>query len=269
MKPLLFLHIPKTAGTSVLTYLSRVYHGRVALKLRWQDRSLQEAAAEEVARADFIWLHEPLHQVSFDRRRFYCFTVFRHPVDRVRSLFAYLRDPEIIAQQNFDHTPAHVVAALRTVEHMSFDDFVRSEDPTLRGHQRNVYSLYLGGPGQEAISSEERLRRSREALEKLDYIAMTDSLAADMEAIRATCFPGYPEPFGERRSNVSVRKDFDDRLGQEARGILESNLSEDLRLYDHARALRAYRGAARPPGGFQAALWCIRRSLSASFGKTA
>ena len=92
---LVFLHIPKTAGTSFLTTLGNVFGESHVRRLPWDAFSregLQQLRDQPGwAEIDCLAGHFPVHAVAGWGAEFSLFTLLRHPVDRVFSLFRFLR----------------------------------------------------------------------------------------------------------------------------------------------------------------------------------
>ena len=233
------MHIPKTAGTSVLIYMRKVYEGRKKLELRHQDNTLQTVSGEDVMEAEYIWLHEPLMYLKYNTDCFFKFTFLRDPVDRARSVYLYLRNPSVIDEQDFSHTPEWVVKSLRVIEQMSFEEFVCSDDPVHVGHITGLYAQYFVQEGYAMTSRENYLSHCIERMEtSFDYIGLTSKLSDDMNVIAKTCFPEHQVPFGDLRANVSEKSNVDVHLSNNAMDVLRRKLDLDFDIYEYACRMR-------------------------------
>jgi hypothetical protein len=258
------MHVPKTAGMSVLQYMQDVYKDRSQLALRWQDKTLFNVSAQEVRDSEYIWLHEPLYRLEFDTRKFFRFTFLRDPSERAASVYLYLRNPDEINRQNFTGVPQDYVNSLRMIEHMSFEEFICSENPYHLGHISNVYGKHFAKHHYEVLPAQNSfiywsqkvryffhnkvtktipknfyLKQCIKRMEsEFDYIGLTSTLAEDMNLIQSICFPEYPIPFGNRRVNTSKKDGADLRLSEHASNVLKQKLDIDFFLYDHAIQLR-------------------------------
>ena len=99
--PLVYVHVPKAAGTTLKTILSRVYRGRPMLFFTPRLGELERFGAlpaEARRRVAVVAGHEPFGYQDVFRGcgvRPTVITVLREPVARVVSLFRYIhRDPE-------------------------------------------------------------------------------------------------------------------------------------------------------------------------------
>lgn len=253
MKRTLFMHIPKTAGTSVLVYLRQVYAAQPRLELRGQDHSLQTVKADAVANAANIWLHEPLRHLPGDISGFFKFTFLRDPIQRIGSLYAYLRDSRVIDRQDFTHIPPHVVTSLRSISRMSFKDFILSDDPLHRGHIANVYANYFAAERRETFASqEEYIQHCLKRMDQcFDLVGETSRLAEDMSLIRQHCFPQYKYTFMPERVNESNKQGVDLRLSSDMEERLEVALALDLALFRKSHLSRHDKRAALEKSGWR------------------
>src|ERR1043166_2722720 len=94
-KPVLFLHIPKTGGSSFLTVLGNVFGERRVRRLGGADETTQahidRIVADEIQDIDCLVGHFPIHAFAKYLDAFRPFTILRDPVDRVMSLFRFFK----------------------------------------------------------------------------------------------------------------------------------------------------------------------------------
>jgi hypothetical protein len=128
--PLIFIHIPKTSGTSLITALSNLYSEHRVYRLG--PKHCNSGAIEQIM-ASSNWPdlrclagHFPVSALGERRNTLRIFTVLRHPVDRVMSLYRFLR-----------HRSAEELAQLGLNKGFSFDAFLASRSPELFGQIRN------------------------------------------------------------------------------------------------------------------------------------
>ncbi len=119
-KPVLFLHIPKTGGSSFLTALGNIFGERRVRRLRCAEEMAQaqidRIVSDEIQDIDCLVGHFPIHVFAKHLDTFRPFTILRDPVDRVMSLFRFLK-----------RAPKRETERLELREDFGFDDFSDEE----------------------------------------------------------------------------------------------------------------------------------------------
>jgi hypothetical protein len=257
---MLFLHIPKTAGTSLKRFL---YH-QVSAQACLLDPSLPATLEEgELDRYQLVAGHLDYDFVGRYRRRPFVLTSLRHPVDRALSAYYYQRTPRLaiqirsIAPQIGEAAAERILDDLRRVErHGTLRDFLRAEPDLARKTLGNVQTEYLAGAGTVAAHGAEPdrlLAVAREHLQACDGLLLAERLPETLALIN-------PE-WGERaRTSLPSDNTTPDRrpMREHAPDELEA-LAEltslDLDLYRYAEQLIEQSGKiARPRNPFSVAL---------------
>jgi hypothetical protein len=142
-KPMLFLHIPKTGGSSFLTALGNVFGERRVRRLRCAEEMVQaqidRIVSDEIQDIDCLVGHFPIHVFANHLNIFRPFTILRDPVDRVMSLFRFLK-----------RAPQSETERLELREGFGFADFIESRVPEIYAQTRNLMCRMLCG--DEAMS---------------------------------------------------------------------------------------------------------------------
>jgi len=137
-KPVLFLHIPKTGGSSFLTALGNVFGERRVRRLRCAEEMAQveidRIVSDEIQDIDCLVGHFPIHVFAKYLDTFRPFTILRDPVDRVMSLFRFLK-----------RAPRSETERLELREGFGFDDFIESRVPEIYAQTRNLMCRMLCG----------------------------------------------------------------------------------------------------------------------------
>lgn len=128
----LFVHIPKTGGTSLALALEERAAADDILIGDTPKARRRKARMQKLDAPGRLWKHSTLRDIAgvVDPAAFFVFTLVRHPLDRLVSYYSWLR------VQRFDH-PAVVLA--KTLE---FQTFLRH--PVVQDSLRqNAYPTYV------------------------------------------------------------------------------------------------------------------------------
>ena len=191
----LFLHIPKCAGTSVISALSRVPHRkRMILSDSPQSKLAASKAVTDhcnglgtspddldliMGHDVFLRLHESL---GIAKQPFY-FTFLRDPRERYLSHYHYL----VACAQDKSH-PLYNYATdtvLQGGQVIGIQEFAQS------GQLGNVMTAYLAAANHpdlatkrwQAMDGEDRVPHACDALRKMDFVGFVDSFKEDMKSI--------------------------------------------------------------------------------------
>lgn len=232
-----FLHIPKTAGSSVNAHFK--HHlgsalSRQAVGLN-AAAGIDPARLERARRARFVFGHFGWRTLEAVRGEAFAFTVLREPAARIVSLYRFARKRELPRGSGF-------AALMEAARGADFAGFCRSDDPRVRpfidnAQARTLAAGYLpeecGFDDGEAI-----LDQARAHLQALDFVALTETLDDDFAALAAEA--GVPPPRAELYRNVGEGEPAPVGL-EEAQAILGERVALDQALYDFARTLRQER----------------------------
>src|SRR6266404_4826938 len=137
-KPVLFLHIPKTGGSSFLTALGNIFGERRVRRLRCAEEmaraQIDRIVSNEIQDIDCLVGHFPIHVFANYLDTFRPFTILRDPVDRVMSLFRFLK-----------RAPQSETKRLELREGFGFDDLIESRVPEIYAQTRNLMCRMLCG----------------------------------------------------------------------------------------------------------------------------
>ena len=202
-KPVLFLHIPKTGGGSFLTVLGNVFGERRVRRLRGADEMAQaqidRIVSDEIQDIDCLVGHFPIHAFAECLDTFRPFTILRDPVDRVMSLFRFLR-----------RAPQSETERLELREGFGFDDFIESRVPENYAQTRNLMCRMLCGDAEMSDPSCAAFWQPRDPGALVDQAlatlrAIDFGLVEDMQSTQALLQHVWATKFdlGEYRKNTS------------------------------------------------------------------
>ncbi len=252
-RQILFIHIPKTAGSTACTYIEACIgsykSGRSA---RISELDLNNLPSEE--------RYAAAHQARFTCGHFswslmeniahqsdpYRFTVLRAPYERMRSYYFYMRHHPI------NKIPRGLLSVYARAEQEPAMFFSGDTDQRFHHVLNNYMTRALGGESlrvpQSALEWSEVLDRAKANLERLDHVCFTHSFRSDfIEVLDAVDLP-LVEPI--RRQNVTaelVESDEEKALMERpfdaaTDEAIEPLIEYDREVYDHARKLKDQKG---------------------------
>jgi len=233
-KPLFFLHIPKTAGTTLRTIIERsVPHaaffqiGKEA-EAELYDPKQREAFWHKVAGYRILSGHVRMYFLGQARNNFHFLTMLRHPVERVLSLHGFYR--------GIKDTPANEAdaAKLQMAHRLDPARFAETDHPLLRGEVSNGMCRVLVEAPHRRIDSMDAVEIFEQARANLQ--TMTFGLSEAMEqsmALFSHTLPVYPSGSIPRINVTSERQTASTLAIADYERILRVNLA-DLLLYEWA-----------------------------------
>ncbi|WP_419727826.1 YkvA family protein [Lichenicola sp.] len=179
-RPISFLHLEKTAGTSLLAVISSQFHpGQIDPDpCRGSPPHLVTPftpnALERIRYYPLVWGHYDLPSLRrLDPGRF-VFTMLRSPADRLLSLYYFWRslDPALLGQP--DENPQ-----VRAAHRLGLLEFLRSDDPVIVNFIDSFYVRRLLGlyaqPGHDPLREQEAvLDQALAALASIDFVGITE-----------------------------------------------------------------------------------------------
>jgi FkbM family methyltransferase len=244
--PIYFLHIPKTAGSSLTVFLQTLYDNSEICGLfpGWAD--LLRTSEQDIASSKLIRGHFGVYFNAHYPGALRCFTFLREPLTRALSHYEHvLRDP------------SHYLHLLAT-ELGTFGAFMR--DPRTRPTVSNFQLRHLAAaidPGAIApmltdkqiadrelerridtddlkAPVEELLRRAGQNLDRMCFVGITEQFDRSL-GLLCEIF-GWPAPATAPITNVNPRAASLDSLSDVDMALLTELNAADLALYESAKS---------------------------------
>ena len=174
MRQWVFIHLPKTAGTSFQTAL-RSIAGDDAVSPSFVASSLTEDDAFRLDRYRIISGHISINDVKryFPGRSI--LTILREPVERCVSWYYFARSIPLALGLPIDVVAAH---------HNAIDEFFAQDRPVV---YRNIYNRQVRQLGDHALNSDAdhrvALERARQTLISAAWVGRQQSLDADIDQL--------------------------------------------------------------------------------------
>lgn len=229
--PALFMHIQKTAGTSIVQMMARHY-GRLNVS---SHGDFVGSGPDSFAGMPFVSGHFGYSYAERLMRNRYSFTFLRDPVERTLSFYYFCRT----------RSPEEA-KIYRLAGALPLEEFLQalSRDRVLRWFVYNTQVWYLAyGPGDEStrvnyIRPFDLLERALENVEKFSFVGLTESVDDDSKVIfRALNMP--PDSVVDR-SNVTDRTGGQRDIPASTYEFIEELTQLDHALYDAVLARRHF-----------------------------
>ena len=192
-RPLCFLHIPKTAGTS-LTALLRIHWCEDAVMPQLQanfhaNHPIWSIVAQRYS-AFGLGMHldhERIFAIALKLQRLghspLLLTMLRDPVERIKSRYREWRGTPSIAYQ---HSRPHVREAIESAKHLSFQDFILSDNAVVINTCDNLQARLLAGQNQSRILNATALvDLARQHLSHYHIVGRTEDYKSTVTALSA------------------------------------------------------------------------------------
>jgi len=229
MKPIVFLHNPKAGGTSLSVFLRNMYQTNEVAPV------LESSAS---ARCSDIWLDyldckfiagHFGHEV---REQYYptygLITNFRHPFDRILSLYRFWK---FIPESQFVKLPA--ISGPSFARRMSFNDFVRSDEPFLSKYINNFHTRQLVRSGWDYWKCDDKdFEIAAQRIDSMDWFFVCELPIISIAWLN-NIFPQVKCPIDLSRMNQTIKTSTDHVDIDLIRLVLERN-HYDMKLYQMA-----------------------------------
>ena len=239
LKRVVFLHLQKTAGTSIVNVARQFYgnknivsHGDYLLAINKlngsndKDLKQNQIKFEEIP---FISGHFGYGFAKQFMANRYSFIFLRDPVERLLSFYYYsrTRDPN-----KFEH--------YAKAQQLSLDDFLelRFTDPSIMSHvwnhQVSQLAVGWGGGSDSGLSDNDLLEMAIKHLDDFSYVGFTETYERDQANILKAI--GITIPVGNQKSNANPGRPMFDGLPQSSKDLLLELTVLDRQLYETAWA---------------------------------
>ena len=218
----LFVHVPKTAGTTFNSLLSYQYGHRRSLWVPWQDTDIahhwRRMTAAQRHRLRLIRGHFPYGGHPSLQRPVRYVSMLRHPVDRVVSLYYYLLDEPDCADARAARAAKSVeafVAGMQT-HHVS-NDQVR---------------LLSGAPSRAGLVTADHLATAKRHVDE-DFVCVGITERFPETVLLMAERLQWQRPLFYLSSKRNHRRPQVSELAPHVRRVIERYNEYDLELYEH------------------------------------
>ena len=245
-RPVYFLHIPKTAGTTFRVFLENQFP--ISQICRTYDfYGMKQYGEAELASFRLFRGHMGYNLVNLLPARPYTLVMLRNPIERAVSHFEHIRrDP--------NHPKHHRIVSRGTTLKEYLEDPELSRDlvngqtkPLSHHYDREVLRHLLkesGSPGEfgrlwergrRTMGPAEMLSLALERLEGMDFVGIAEELEQSLQL--ASWLLEAPSPDTSQALNINPQRTSLEELDEETLELLHARLELDQRLYERGREL--------------------------------
>ncbi len=233
-KPIIFIHIEKTAGTAFINYLhSNVDYDHVSAPYYGgpiSDYIGNCNAHGQYAKKLYYGHLAYRHCIAVCPDAYYI-TLLRHPLQRAISQYKSWKNPANLTDAWAKAITKPELDAVLAVQDMTFQEYVMSENPYITGHIENLMSARLAGRSREKELP--IMDTAAEALfSKFHYFGLVDEFANSM-SLFSQAFDNT-RPFGVPTEDSNISLKYDTSLNAAGRKRLKELNQHDFKLYTDA-----------------------------------
>lgn len=234
MRKWVFVHIPKTAGTSFQNALREIL-GYDSVSPSFNASKLSEADAERLDQYKVISGHISMADVTRYFPNRYILTILRNPLERCVSWYYFARmTPPVV------DTPSDVFAAQQN----TIEAFFAQDERVI---YRNIFNRQVRQLGDHVLnldaSHREALDRAKETLRSAAWVGRQERLAEDIARL-TNIFPEWAGLSLEKLNRTEGRASIDD-LSADVINRIESLNIYDNDLYAYAGQRIRFLGSMR------------------------
>jgi hypothetical protein len=230
-RPAVFVHIQKTAGTSITEAVWPYYGGAIVSHGDWTNHS-----AESLRQFRFVSGHYGFATVQELIATRYSFVLLRDPIERVLSFYYYCRT------QDPDEFSINALA-----RQLDLAEFLRAglEPGEIGMHiaDQQAWQVAWGWTRPQlrpksTFEDDELVALAKENLRKFSFVGLAETFDLDYKRILSDL--GVPLPSTTPRANVTASRPHKDGISAEALKLVREVTKLDQAVYDEARAMRRY-----------------------------
>ncbi|MEK4277818.1 MULTISPECIES: sulfotransferase family 2 domain-containing protein [unclassified Cytobacillus] len=217
---IIFIHIPKTAGTSMRKIIEKQYTIRQirSFYAGYEDayNKLKGTPNSRLSSVKWVQGHFQfgLHEVLPQPAQY--IAMLRHPVDRVISFYYFLRE-----------SPRHPLN--KKAMSLTLKEFIMCEDSDIQSQIYNLQTKMISGDGTPSL---EKAKKNIE--QHFLMVGITERFNESMAVMRKKL--GWNVPYNYKH-NVTKRRPKMEQVPAEIRKLIEQKNEIDFQLYEYGKAL--------------------------------
>ena len=229
-KVIIFLHIPKTAGTRIRQLIIDNVGIDKFLHIE-MPQSLWFTADSEIANYDAVAAHMGHGLLNRINRQYYAFTFLRDPVERVISLYYYWRNQPVELLN----------PCVQLAKDFSLEDMLLQDHPLISASIENAQTWFLFHDGDitvrhqnSNITPEVLLEKAKSNLCKLDFVGIQENFAMSVAYLEKAL--GW-KPQQDKKVNTTPNKPKSSELSPKTIEIIKEKVGLDIKLYKFGKEI--------------------------------
>lgn len=225
-KPLMFLHIPKTAGTSFTNYLCTNLPANQIAPPFIGDISVPSINDESFK---LYWGHITYEMVRKIKRNYYTLIFLRDPLARVISQYKSWHNPKNLGEKWLSIMSADQIEALHFSQSVTLDEFILSDHPHIIDNIRDIQTRYLADAQDTATMLESAIHNLSENIYYFGIMERFHDSIALFRNLFANTVPYALSSRTENRSSILVPP-----ISSQALERVKELNQNDYQLYEFA-----------------------------------
>lgn len=225
--PLVFVHIPKTAGTSFINYLKDQFGPEHVAPPFVGDLGAIKVGDPDIR---VYWGHFLLRQIRPAVPQGYYLTFLRDPVKRAFSQYKSWHDPANLPPNDpwrSSMAPDHI-EAVELAQRLSFEEFILAENPRFDGQLIDVQTAMLS---DHEYRHPDFLKSAKQNLKGFPFFGVVEQFDASLALLQSGIVGLGPYAVEQEKEN-RAKPGVNDDLSPRARRRLEHMVRHDLALYE-------------------------------------
>jgi len=237
-----YLHIPKTAGTVLNSFLQQYISKACTIEHIESKKEFLLNLSNIYERYDFISGHIPIENIEKilheNLNKYQSIVTFRNPLEHVLSHLTYVKEILFSKKrfQEHDKNIQKIILKLNEVDFSKLDDLeemIKWLETNNFYLFHNVQTVYLSTqPASRPVGLLE-LRKAMKNIEKLDFVGLQEELNKFMLML-AYYLDKKPDDIVEKKLNITNERYGLDITNKEVQKILYPLYDLDIILYDKA-----------------------------------
>ena len=219
---LLFDHLPKTGGTSLITILGQIIGQDNMESVSGENARI---ACERLNNKAVITGHMSFFSGEHLDPERYCLTILRNPIDRVLSAYDFFRN----------NPNALVTKSVGFAQQLELKDYLECEESVVRDEVANAQTNHyycIGHDGSSGFSDEVKLAAAKRALDCYNLVGVLEQFEDFVDVL---CFEqGWSAVLDMPRENKTVKRTKTSDIPTPIRQKLEELNKLDIELYQYA-----------------------------------